>query len=149
MMRDMTRTAPRGLRRIVSLLSLAVLAVTASLFAASPVLASFSQCPSTYFCVWTGYQATGTRCQWTVGYINQTNGFSLIGSSCNNNTKSWFNNDGFGVIMYDANYCNPASASSWRRTVAAGQRASGEGSDWNNRVSSLEMENETTPQNPC
>lgn len=101
-------------------------------------------CPNTdKFCLWNGYNWTGTRWDLPSSWlqdsdgINDLNGLSFYGSGINNASKGWYNRTGLYARIYDNDSCQ---ASGWYRDMAAGNVAvsyDASTNDWENRVSSV------------
>lgn len=70
--------------RITRMALTIVIAVGAALIAPGPAAAARSDCPSGYFCVWTGTNYSGT-----IQRINVTNSYRAINL---NATRSYYNN---------------------------------------------------------
>lgn len=101
-------------------------------------------CPNTdKFCLWNGYNWTGTRWDLPSSWlqdsdgVNDLNGLSFYGSGINNASKGWYNRTGLYARIYDNDSCQ---ASGWYRDMAAGNVAvsyDASTNDWENRVSSV------------
>jgi hypothetical protein len=121
-------------KRFASMAAAALLSVGLVAVTAQPVEA-YAGCGSDRMCFWTGYSGTGS-----IFTISSTTLLSLgcqtftSGGYMNNNSQSWQNNLSFSVDLHDANGC---PFSGWWRTLAPGQVATGQGSDWNDRISSF------------
>ncbi len=133
-----TGRKPRGTGKASCIAAAVLLTVFGTLVAPKPAEASlWAQCEAFRFCVFTSYYGSHSEypfCQFTESEL-QTRGYSMP-SACNNNSKSWYNNTRLSITIIDGDGCN-AHTPYWRRAMASGQRASGEGSDWINRVSSI------------
>lgn len=127
------------IRRIVAYLAALALAAAALLSPAAPAQAAWSDCPSGQFCMWTGYQGTGSICQYSTYEIRTYGGFKTRIDGCNNNTRSWWNRSGtYNIMVIDGDGCDVYTPY-WKRVLQPGQSATGEGSDWNNRISSINV----------
>jgi hypothetical protein len=117
---------------------LAVAAAAGALTAPATAQAAVTDCPIGYFCIWVGTGYTSTRYQWNKSTIDaQANdGFTLpVGP--NNRGNSFYNHTTVAINIYDASHC---AYSPWTRTMLSGQFANAAGSDWGNRVSSIQIE---------
>lgn len=103
-----------------------------------PARAGVNDCPLGNFCIWTGYGYTGTR--YTIPY-NSINGGTRhgyrLGASASNHGRAFFNRTNVAMNIYDNGACGYYP---WTRTMAAGQYADARGSDWTDRVSSVQVE---------
>lgn len=126
------------LYKVMALFAAILIAVTVSFVKASPAQASlWSQCPSGSFCVFTSYFGENSQYPYCVFPGSQLAIQGLtIPSQCNNNSKSWSNKTPYSIILIDAGNCS-MSGTGWRRTMGPGNNADGRGSDWINRISSL------------
>jgi hypothetical protein len=108
---------------------------------ASPAQAAFSDCPDHYFCIWVGPNggATGTRFQYHYNTFVDSyhNGIRLPSGVANRGT-SFYNRTHAAVIIFDANNCDVAQ---WNREMQNNQYANAVGSDWYDRVSSIQLWN--------
>jgi hypothetical protein len=108
----------------------------------APARAEFADCPTEYFCIWTGINGTGSRYQWSKQtIINGTANGIRLGSGITNRGYSFYNRlqgASWAVNIYDSGNCN---RSPWYRTMQAGQGATAQGSDWGGRVSSIQLWN--------
>jgi hypothetical protein len=102
----------------------------------TPAQASLNDCGGGWFCVWTGYQGTGTMCKWSASEINSSKGVWMGEKGCDNNTHTWWNRSSTAFQMNDARTCNQY-ATGFKRTLNPGQIAYGEGSDWIHRFSAI------------
>jgi hypothetical protein len=113
---------------------------------AVPATAAASDCPDLRFCIWTGDNFTGSRYEYSRSNFTDTgspthplyNGIRLP-SGLTNQGSSFYNRLGqyWDVNIYDAVNCD---AGQWFRTVVNGQAANAAGSDWQNRVSSIQLQ---------
>ncbi len=90
------------MKRIMTCAGVGVLTGAALLGGTSGAQAAYTDCPSTYFCAWTGNTYTGTRVQW-VGSVKP--GWP---SSINNKENSVYNHGttGYAVVVYDGGFWN-------------------------------------------
>lgn len=103
-----------------------------------------TDCPNAdKFCLWNGYNWTGTRWDIPSGWlqdsdgINAINGLSFYGSGINNASKGWYNRTGLYARLFDNDSCQNAG---WYRDMAAGNVAvsyNASTNDWENRISSI------------
>lgn len=113
-------------------------AVAAGVLAsAAPAHAAVTDCPTGNFCIWTLNNYTGTR--YTINYSDiyaGTNHGYRLGVFASNKGRSFYNHTTTSINIYDDGACgyNP-----WTRTMASGQYATSQGSDWGDRVSSLQI----------
>ena len=108
----------------------------------APAQAAASDCPSGYFCIWTGTGYSGSRYQWSESTLIDSyhNGIRL-GTGINNRGYSFYNHlthTNMKVMIFDNGTC---ADSGWYRTMVIGQMANASGSDWGGRVSSIQLWN--------
>lgn len=117
----------------------AVMVLTSLAATGSPAQASlWSQCAYGRICLFTSYYGENSDwawCHYGGAQVKDNNGVRMP-PVCNNNTKSWFNNTNIPITLIDGDGCN-AQTPYWRRTLQPGQKADGRGSDWINRISSI------------
>ena len=120
--------------------TIAAVAATAGLIAPSPGYALASDCPSDYFCVWINYDYLGGRWQASkTQFVNAYHNGIHLPTGFNNAGKSFYNHligSSWQVNIYDSANCFQGP---WYRTMQAGQKATAQGSDWGNRVSSVQL----------
>lgn len=131
------------MNRLFATLAVVMLGIVGSLFVASPAQAAWSQCQATWFCLWTGRDAGGDFAAYTLSMIRNDGGIDLPYTS-DNASDSWFNRTGVSITIYDNPDCYE---SGWFRSMANGQKASSQNSDWGGRVSSIA--DPTQRQLPC
>lgn len=96
-----------------------------------------------YFCLWNGYNFTGSHWEIPVSWLQDTNGVNAInglsfyGSGINNASKSWANNTYSDARLFDNDSCQN---SGWYRDLKAFKFAvsyNAASNDWENRISSI------------
>lgn len=124
--------------RLTALVVVLVVAFAVSFTKASPAEASlWSQCPPSNFCIFTSYFGENSHYPYCTFPANQIAVQGLtVPANCNNNSKAWYNRTVHTVVIIDAGNCS-MSGTGWRRSMVSGQQADGRGSDWINRVSSI------------
>jgi peptidase inhibitor family I36 len=105
--------------------------------AAAPAQAAVTDCPVGNFCIWTLTNYSGTR--YTINYSDiyagSNHGYRL-GTFASNRGRSFYNHTTASINIYDDGACG---YSPWTRTMSSGQYATSQGSDWGDRVSSLQI----------
>lgn len=128
--------------KIRTLIATTLAAAAAAISIAAPANAAASDCPVNNFCLWTGTAFSGSRYQFTraafTGGTSVHNGIRLT-SGVTNMGSSFYNRLGssWSVNIYDSTNC---ATSPWFRTMVNGQSANAAGSDWDNRVSSIQLQ---------
>lgn len=113
-------------------------ALVAGTAIATPAQAAVTDCALGNFCIWTGYGYTGTRYTYAKNSIDAgTNHGVRLGTLASNHGRSFYNHTTVAINIYDNGACgyNP-----WTRTMTSGQFANAQGSDWGDRVSSIQIE---------
>lgn len=117
---------------------LALAATAGVLTAVTPAQAAVTDCPLGNFCIWTGYGYTGTRYQYAKASIDAgTNHGIRLGTLASNHGRAFYNHTTVAINIYDNGACG---YSPWTRTMTSGQFANAQGSDWTDRVSSIQIE---------
>lgn len=107
------------------------------LAAASPAQAALTDCPVGNFCIWSSTNYGGTRWTFNKSSIDAgTNHGIRLGTFATNQGSSFYNHTTVKINIYDSNDCE---YSPWTRTMSSGQYATAQGSDWDNRVSSIQI----------
>lgn len=130
------------MRKAMLAVLMSAAAAVAGLMTPSPGYAVASDCPTDYFCVWINYDYLGGRWQASkTQFVNAYHNGIHLPTGFNNAGKSFYNHlsgASWAVIIFDASNC---STGSWNREMQAGQKATAQGSDWGNRVSSVQLWN--------
>lgn len=129
-------------RFFVSLLTV-VTGLAGGLAVSAPAQATASDCLSGYFCIWTGYGFTGTRYRYTYeDFLNGINNGIRLTPGASNHGRSFYNHfptSNKAVYIFDGAWCGGNLG--WNRELQYGQQANAQGSDWTDRVSSIQLWN--------
>lgn len=116
---------------------LAAAATVGILAAPTPAHAALTDCALGNFCIWTGTGYTGTRYTYNKSAIDAGTRHGLrLGTFASNQGSSFYNHTTVSINIYDDGACG---YSPWTRTMTSGQYANAAGSDWDNRVSSIQI----------
>ncbi len=97
------------------------------------------------FCLWNGYNFSGTRWNIPKSWLGDTNGvadingLSFYGSGINNASKSWMNSTYYTVRLYDRDDCYNGT---WYRDMGGNVAAvsyDASTNDWEDRISSISI----------
>ena len=118
--------------------ALLTLAASVSLLSvAAPAQAALTDCPLGSFCLWTATNYSGSRFQYSKATFDAHYRHGIeFGSGVSNRGYSFYNHTTVAINIYDSGDC---SYSPWTRTMASGQYATAQGSDWGGRVSSAQI----------
>jgi hypothetical protein len=107
------------------------------LVTAAPAQAALTDCPTGSFCIWTATNYGGSRYQYSKATLDAHYRHGIeLGSGVSNRGYSFYNHTTVSINIYDSADC---SYSPWTRTMARGQYATAQGSDWGGRVSSIQI----------